>query len=80
MKDCKLRDGYRVVGVTVPPHETLHSWYFATLEGANQFAQTLVEMTGREVDVCKYIGSWRPAKPPTEFVPADDSSSGDKGE
>ena len=70
-EDCKIRSGYRVIG-----HNTadgrLSDWYFPTLEDANNFAKQLAQETGKEADVTKYLGSWRRAKPPIEFVKAED--------
>jgi len=71
MNDLKKRDGFRVVGHNTAD-ERLSCWYFPTLEAANIFAKSLCEDTKKEVDVCKYIGSWRPAQPPAEFVVATD--------
>lgn len=73
MSDNKMRNGFRVVGNNTTDGK-LHSWYFPTLDLANAFANQLCRDTGKEVDVCKYLGSWRKAEPPTEFVPTEDVS------
>lgn len=70
-RDCKIRSGYRVVGHNTS-NGALHSWYMGSLEDAKEFAEQLSATTGQEVDVCKYIGSYRPKEAPTEFVPASD--------
>jgi hypothetical protein len=68
-EDCKIRKGYRVSG-----HNTadgrLSLWYFPTEDDANFFAKGLAESTKQEADVMLYLGSWRQAKPPMEFIPA----------
>jgi hypothetical protein len=65
-----FRDGYRVLaGNTVDGD--LECWYFPTFGLASDFAQRLSEETGKEVELTKYIGSWR-AVVVTEFVAADD--------
>lgn len=69
-KDCKIRTGYRVIGNNTSDG-ALHSWYFPTLEEANNFAESLCQSTGQEVDVCKYLGSWKIVLP-TEFVKSED--------
>ena len=69
--DCKIRSGYRVIGNNTADGR-LSSWYFPDLENANSFAKQLAKETKKEVDVVKYLGSWRVAEPPTEFVPALD--------
>lgn len=70
MKDCKIRTGYRVIGNNTSDG-SLHCWYMPTLKEANEFAAHLCQQTGKEVDVCKYIGSHRIVIP-TEFVEATD--------
>lgn len=71
MSDHKIRAGYRVVGHNTADGQ-LHSWYFQDIESANNFAKRLCRDTGREVDVHKFLGSWRIAEPPVEFVEATD--------
>lgn len=69
-RDCKCRDGYRVSGKNTADGR-LSLWYFPTQEDADRFAKHLVEDTSQdEVDVLLYVGSWRKAKPPLEFIPA----------
>lgn len=64
----KIRSGYRVFG-----HNTSNGqesiWTFQDIEMANQFAENLCHETGKEVDVCKYLGSWRMPKP--EFIKSE---------
>jgi hypothetical protein len=71
MADNNARNGYRVIGNNTTDGK-LHAWYFPDLPSANAFAQTLCQTTGKEVEVAKYVGSWRQAAPPTEFVEATD--------
>ncbi len=70
-EDSKIRDGYRVLG-----HNTSDGaesmWYAETLEDANALARSIAAMTFLEVDVCKYLGSWRVPRP-TEWVEAEDA-------
>lgn len=66
----KARDGYRVYGNCTAPSKEPHLWYFSTREEADRFAQSLATTNGKEVDVLLYVGSWRLAKPPLEFIPA----------
>lgn len=65
--DDKVDSGFRVIG-----HNTsdgaLHAWCFPTLEAANHFAKHLCEDTGQDVAVTQFLGRWRRAKPPVEFV------------
>lgn len=71
IKDCKIRNGYRVIGANTTDYkETV--WYFSTLEQANAFASQLTKDTGKEVDVCKYLGSWRRPEPSMEFIKSED--------
>jgi hypothetical protein len=70
MANTKIRTGFRVVGHNTSDGD-LHSWFFPSLELANAFAQQLCQDTGKEVDVCKYLGSWRRVEP-VEFVAAKD--------
>lgn len=72
MADTKIRSGFRVMGNNTVDGRH-HVWYFPSLEMANAFAKQLSEDTGKEVDVAKYLGSWRRAAPPTEFVPSEDA-------
>lgn len=60
---------YRVVGDNNCSGD-LHCWGFDDLEYANKFAKQLSETTGKNVEVCQYLGSWRPIVQPVEFVPA----------
>lgn len=71
MKGCKIRSGFRVISNNMSDGH-LHCWYFPTLDEANNFAKGLSEESGREADVLKYLGSWRRAQPPIEFVPSED--------
>jgi hypothetical protein len=71
---AKIRSGYRVIGHNTSDGQ-LSCWHFPTQEFADKFAQVLCEDTGEEVDVCKYIGSWRVAKLPTEFIAAEEVES-----
>lgn len=73
LHDCKIRTGYRVIGPNTSDG-SLHSWYFPTLEAANDFAESLAHTTGEEVDVCKYLGSWRVVRP-MEFIKAEDETT-----
>lgn len=68
--DCKIRAGYRVIGNNTVDG-ALHSWYFPTIDEANKFAESLCRTTGEEVDVCKYLGSWKTVRP-TEFIKSED--------
>jgi hypothetical protein len=74
--DCKIRSGYRVVGSNTADG-SLHDWYAGTLEEANNLAKHLANSTGEEVDVLKYLGTWRPAEPPMEFIKATDAEECD---
>lgn len=66
----KTRTGYRVIGNNTSDG-SLHSWYFPTFAEACSFAEQLCKDTGEEVDVCKYLGSYRMVIP-TEFIKAED--------
>lgn len=70
LRDCKIRYGYRVIG-NCTADGSLHCWYYKTLEEAQNFAQQLCETTGQDVDVCKYVGSYR-IKVPVEFIKSED--------
>ena len=70
--DTKIRSGYRVVGFSTGGF--LNVWYYPTLDNANSFAKFLAEETGREVDVMKYIGSWKRQDVPVDFIPAEEVS------
>ncbi len=71
IKDCKIRSGFRVIGPNTADGKE-STWYMPTIGEANSFAEQLAKTTDKEVDVCKYLGSFRKAKPPIEFVPATD--------
>lgn len=68
--EVKTRKGYRVIGNNTSDG-ALSSWYFPSLKQANMFAKQLCEETGREVDICKYMGSWKIVIP-TEFIKSED--------
>ena len=74
MNDSTIRSGYRVVGYNTADGR-LHNWYWPDLETANAFARQLCETTGNEFEVLKYLGSWRVATPPVEFVGANDAET-----
>lgn len=62
-------DGYRVIGLDTSSGRPW-MWYAPTIEAAKLLAQTLVEQTGTEVEICQFIGATRLQSPPTMFVPA----------
>lgn len=75
----RIRSGYRVVGYALRDlHPTMmlrpeiNIWYFSTLEEANHFAKQLAEDSDQEVDVYKFVGSWRMTRNPVEFVSSED--------
>lgn len=71
VRDNKIRNGFRVIGKNTTDYkETV--WYFSTLEQANAFASQLAKDTGKEVDVTKYLGSWRRPEPSMEFIKSED--------
>lgn len=70
-EDCKIRNGYRVIGNNTADGR-ISVWYYPDKEHADLFAQSLAESTGKEVDVVKYLGSWRTTKPPCEFIKSED--------
>lgn len=67
----KIRKGYRVIEKNTTDGVSNNVWYFETLELANLFAEQLCKDSKREIEVCKYIGSWRIIEP-AEFIPAED--------
>ena len=70
-RDTKIRTGYRVIGPNTCDGQ-LHSWFMPSREMADNFAKQLARDTGAEVDVCKYVGSWRIVPNPVEFIEAKD--------
>ncbi len=70
--DHKIRTGYRVIGPNTSTGE-LNDWYFPTEKEANRFAARLSQSTNEEVDVCKYLGSYRRVIP-TEYIKATDTN------
>lgn len=71
----KIRSGYRVSGYDTSTR-SLHLWNFTDRDLANAFAKSLAESSSQEVHVLKYLGSWRKAKPPLEFIPAEGEEDG----
>ena len=65
--DSKIRSGYRVIGANTADGR-LSVWYYPTEEDASSFAKFLAETTGLEVDVVKYIGSWKRQEIPVEYI------------
>lgn len=68
---AKSRCGYRVIGKNTSDWQ-LNMWYFPTLETANHFAKQLATDTEQEVTVTKYIGTWRRASLPLDFIQSED--------
>jgi hypothetical protein len=66
--DYKIDDGFRVIGRNTSDG-ALTMWYFPSLKEAQHFAQMLCGETGADVTVTKFLGRWRVAIPPVEFVP-----------
>jgi hypothetical protein len=65
-----FRDGYRVLGGNTVDGD-LECWYFPTFQLASDFAQRLSRDTGKEVEITKYLGSWRPVVA-IEYFATDD--------
>lgn len=70
VSDKLLTEAQRARAQAEADNGETHYWYFGTLESANAFAKQQCEATGAEIDVVKYVGSWRIAAPPVEFIPA----------
>lgn len=68
-----LRDGFRVVANDTSSGRPW-MWYFKTMEECVRLAEVLAHKGHQEVDILKYCGSVRIAKPPTEFIKATDWS------
>ena len=49
---------------------TMHTWHYGTLGEAHRFAEQMARETGRDYEVMEYLGAWRRATPPAEFIPA----------
>ncbi len=78
VEDPKIRGGYRVLGRNTRGDEE-SVWYAPTLEDANALARSIVTQTFLEVDVYKYLGSWRVPRP-VEWVEAEDAEPTEEGE
>jgi hypothetical protein len=64
------RNGYRVLGNN-RINGDLECWYFPTFQLASDFAQRVSSDLGKEVEITKYLGSWRPIAA-VEYVAAED--------
>lgn len=74
MTDEKSRKGYRVVGKASVNSE-LKSWEFDSIDDAHEYAQFICTATNLEVDIMKYVGSWKVSNKPTEFISATDRNT-----
>jgi hypothetical protein len=68
--DFRIDGGFRVIGPNTGDG-AVSSWYFATEKEAQAFAEQLSREVQDTVEVCKYLGRYRPTLHPVEWIKSE---------